>query len=151
MQWRRRSPSWESLSFVFFVPALRRATNYSYFDDKLYFVFFQTWGWRCIYVKAKMYIRKGWDVYMWRRRCIYVKVVTSFRGGRDGLWRRTWRIMVKDVTDYGERGNGFRMDLIIFFKNPPNPPIVVYIFSAGICFLRGRIGGFGGFLKKNFF
>ena len=26
----------------FFVPALRRATNYSYFDDKLYFVFFQT-------------------------------------------------------------------------------------------------------------
>ena len=87
-------------------------------------------------VRGKVYIRKGRDVYTWRRRCIYVKTEMYIHKGRDVLSWRTWRIMAKEVTDYGERGNGFWMDLIIFSQKSPASTDSGF-FSAGICFQRG--------------
>ena len=89
-----------------------------------------TWGGRCIYVKAEMYIREDEDVYTWRRRCIYIKVVTSFRGGRDG----------------------FRMDLIIFFqKSTASTDSGLYFFCWNLFPERGESVDSGDFWKKVFF
>jgi hypothetical protein len=58
--------------------------------------------------------------------------------GRDVLSWKPLRITAKDVTDYGERGNGFRMDLIIFFqKSTESTDSGLYFFCWNLFPKRG--------------
>ena len=59
---------------------------------------------------------------------------------------------MEDVTDYGERGNGFRMDLIIFSqKSPASTDSGLYFFCWNLFPERGESVDSGDFEKKFFF
>ena len=59
---------------------------------------------------------------------------------------------MEDVTDYGERGNGFRMDLIIFFqKSTESTDSGLYFFCWNLFPERGESVDSGDFCKKVFF
>jgi hypothetical protein len=54
--------------------------------------------------------------------------------------------MAKDVTDYGERGNGFRMDLIIFSqKSPESTDSGLFFFCWNLFPERGESVDSGDF------